>query len=81
MKQKRQRKTTITKKHILLASLLLMGICVLAITAHLLRYVPVEPQTLSELLDLPENKLARVDIARLNLFCARETVYTKKMLP
>jgi len=70
MKQKRQRKTTITKKHILLASSLLMGICVLALAAHLLRYAPVEPQTLSELLDLQEDKLARVDIARMNLLCA-----------
>jgi hypothetical protein len=70
MTRKRQRKTTITKKHILLASLLLMGICAVAISVYLLLYAPVEPQTLSELLDLPEAKLARVDTARMNLLCA-----------
>lgn len=44
--------------------------CVLAIIVHLSRHPTVEPQTLSELLDLPEDKLMRVDIARMNLLCA-----------
>lgn len=70
MKRKGQRKTTIWKKHILLASLLLMGICVLTLRARPWRHAAVEPQTLSELLDLPEDKLARVDITRMNLLCA-----------
>ena len=70
MKRKRQRNTMVTKKHVLLASLLLMAACVLAVAVHLLRYAPVEPHTLSELLDLREDKLVRVDIARMNLLCA-----------
>lgn len=70
MKRKGQPKTTIKKKHILLAGLLLMGICALTLSARPWRHAAVEPQTLSELLDLPEDKLARVDIARMNLLCA-----------
>ena len=70
MKRREQRKPLIKKKQILFASLLLTGICLLAIAPHLWRHVPVEPQTLSELLNLPEDELARVDIARMNLLCA-----------
>ncbi|MCK9304752.1 MAG: transglutaminase-like domain-containing protein [Bacteroidales bacterium] len=70
MKRKNQHKATFKKKHILVVGILLTGICLLGITVHRWRHAAVEPQTLSELLDLPEDKLARVDIARMNLLCA-----------
>ena len=66
----KQRRTLTKKKRILFASLLLIGMCGVLIAIHLWRYAPVEPKTLSELLDLPEEKLARVNIARMNLLCA-----------
>jgi hypothetical protein len=70
MRNTKQCKTPTQKKRILLASLLLIGMCGVLIAIHLWQHAPVEPQTLSELLDLPEDKLARVDIARMNLLCA-----------
>jgi regulator of sirC expression with transglutaminase-like and TPR domain len=70
MKRKDQLTSAIKKKHILAISVLLTGMCILFSTVHLMRHSTVAPETLSELLNLPEDKLARVDIARMNLLCA-----------
>ena len=53
-----------------MASIILIALCSAAIISHSLRYSTIEPQTLGDLLDLPEDKLERVDIARMNLLCA-----------
>ncbi len=70
MKREEQHNAIIKKKHILIAGIMLAGISVLAITIHPLRHTAIEPQTLAELLSLSDDKLARVDIARMNLLCA-----------
>ncbi|QQE12732.1 hypothetical protein JD969_04515 [Planctomycetota bacterium] len=39
----------------------------------------IEPKTLNELLDLPKEKLDKVDIARINLLCASELPATREL--
>ncbi len=71
MKRNEQHRATVaSKKHLVVIGIPLASICVLAVTVHLWRHAASEPKTLTELLCLSEDKLARVDVARMNLLCA-----------
>lgn len=71
MKRDEQHKATVVKKkHLVVIGILLVSLCVLTVTVRLWRHAVIEPKTLTELLGLSEDKLARVDIARMNLLCA-----------
>lgn len=75
MKQKKAKPVISRKIAIFLGGMMVMFTCVcltvFAYRAHHIRVTSeLKPQTLEELLAIPDKDLGRVDIARMNLLCA-----------